>query len=109
MAHLLLWMAGCALFLSILRQLADVRPGPLGSVIVVAASLGPGAAWAGLLVLIGRWLRGSPWPVEPGHWLLAILGAIAQNLDFLLPNDFFDPRYWLAVLPGQEMIDGFSF
>jgi len=41
--------------------------------------------------------------------LLAILGAIAQNLDFLLPNDFFDPRYWLAVLPRQEMIDGFSF
>jgi hypothetical protein len=75
MAHLLLWMAGCALFLSIVRQLADVRPGPLGSAIVVAASLGPGAAWAGLLVLIGRWLRGSPWPVQPGHWLLAILGA----------------------------------
>lgn len=41
--------------------------------------------------------------------LLAILGAIAQNLDFLLPDDFFDPRYWLAVLPGREMIDGFSF
>lgn len=41
--------------------------------------------------------------------LLAILGAIAQNLDFLLPDDFFDPRTWLAVLPGREAIDGFSF
>ena len=41
--------------------------------------------------------------------LLAILGAVAQNLDFLLPNDYFDPRYWLTVLPGREMIDGFSF
>ncbi|WP_373489827.1 PH domain-containing protein [Parasphingorhabdus sp.] len=41
--------------------------------------------------------------------LLAILGAIAQNLDFLLPDDFFDPRHWLTVLPGREAIDGFSF
>ena len=41
--------------------------------------------------------------------LLAILGAVAQNLDFLLPDDYFDPRYWLTVLPEREMIDGYSF
>jgi putative membrane protein len=41
--------------------------------------------------------------------LLAILGAVAQNLDFLLPEAFFDPRYWLDALPEREMIDGFSF
>ncbi|WP_323799307.1 PH domain-containing protein [Parasphingorhabdus sp.] len=40
--------------------------------------------------------------------LLAILGAIAQNLDFLLPDGFFDPRNWLDALPEQETIDGFS-
>ena len=40
--------------------------------------------------------------------LLAILGAIAQNLDFLLPDGFFDPRTWLDALPGRETIDGFS-
>ena len=40
--------------------------------------------------------------------LLAILGAIAQNLDFLLPDGFFDPRNWLDALPERETIDGFS-
>ena len=40
--------------------------------------------------------------------LLAILGAVAQNLDFLLPDGFFDPRNWLDALPGKETIDGFS-
>jgi len=37
--------------------------------------------------------------------LLAVLGAIAQNLDFLLPDDFFDPRRWLDALPEAETID----
>lgn len=37
--------------------------------------------------------------------LLAVLGAIAQNFDFLLPDDFFDPRMWLDALPEPEMID----
>jgi len=37
--------------------------------------------------------------------LLAVLGAIAQNFDFLLPDDFFDPRLWLDALPEPETID----
>ena len=37
--------------------------------------------------------------------LLAVLGALAQNFDFLLPDDFFDPRMWLDALPEPEMID----
>ncbi len=40
--------------------------------------------------------------------LLAILGALAQNLDFLLPDGFFDPRNWIDALPEQETIDSFS-
>ena len=40
--------------------------------------------------------------------LLAIFGAIAQNLDFLLPDGFFDPRRWLDALPAPETIDGFG-
>ena len=40
--------------------------------------------------------------------LLAILGALAQNLDFLLPDGFFDPRSWIDALPEQETIDGLS-
>ncbi|WP_321326816.1 PH domain-containing protein [uncultured Parasphingorhabdus sp.] len=41
--------------------------------------------------------------------LLAILGALAQNLDFLLPGDFFDPRNWFNALSNQKIIDGLSF
>ena len=37
--------------------------------------------------------------------LLAVLGAVAQNLDFLLPDEFFDPRTWLDALPEAETID----
>ena len=37
--------------------------------------------------------------------LLAILGALAQNFDFLLPDGFFDPRRWINALPEQETID----
>lgn len=40
--------------------------------------------------------------------LLAILGALAQNLDFLLPDGFFDPRSWIDALPERETIDSFS-
>lgn len=40
--------------------------------------------------------------------LLAILGAIAQNLDFLLPNEYFDPWYWARKVTGQNVINRFS-
>ncbi|MEO9599350.1 PH domain-containing protein [Parasphingorhabdus sp.] len=41
--------------------------------------------------------------------LLAVLGAIAQNLDFLLPDGFFNPRNWIEALPDQDLINGLSF
>ncbi|NQV94591.1 MAG: PH domain-containing protein [Sphingomonadales bacterium] len=40
--------------------------------------------------------------------LLAILGALAQNLDFLLPGGFFNPRSWIDAFPEQDTINGFS-
>ncbi len=41
--------------------------------------------------------------------LLAVLGAIAQNLDFLLPDEFFNPWYWAEQLSEQDMVNGLSF
>lgn len=41
--------------------------------------------------------------------LLAVLGAIAQNLDFLLPDDFFNPWYWAKQLSEQDVVNGLSF
>jgi putative membrane protein len=40
--------------------------------------------------------------------LLAILGALAQNLDFLLPDGFFDPRSWIDAFPEQDTINAFA-
>ncbi len=40
--------------------------------------------------------------------LLAILAAIAQNLDFLLPDDFFNPWYWAKQLSEQDVVNGLS-
>ncbi len=41
--------------------------------------------------------------------LLAILAAIAQNLDFLLPDEFFNPWYWAEQLSEQDVVNGLSF
>lgn len=38
--------------------------------------------------------------------LLAIFGAIAQNLDFLIPNEYFDPSYWVDRFSDREVING---
>lgn len=40
--------------------------------------------------------------------LLAIIGTIAQNLDFLLPEGFFDPRNWIETISQQQTINGLS-
>lgn len=40
--------------------------------------------------------------------LLAIIGTIAQNLDFLLPEGFFDPRTWIETISQQDSINGLS-
>jgi len=40
--------------------------------------------------------------------LLAVLGTIAQNLDFLLPDGFFDPRNWIESVTELESINGLS-
>lgn len=40
--------------------------------------------------------------------LLAILGTVAQNFDFLLPDGFFDPRNWLDSLPDSASFNSLS-
>jgi putative membrane protein len=40
--------------------------------------------------------------------LLAVLGTIAQNLDFLIPEGFFDPRHWIETISQQNNLNGLS-
>ena len=41
--------------------------------------------------------------------LLAVIGTIAQNLDFLLPGEIFSPRYWAGLWLDQSFADDLSF
>lgn len=74
--HLLVWTACCAVFLGIARSMAQQPAGLAGASILVLVAAGEGAGWAGLATSLARLVRGKPWPVEPGQWLLAILGAV---------------------------------
>ena len=79
-AHLMLWIACTALYLSIIRILVQSGPGlaelPLVSIVLLLLhAIGAGAAGAGTLVFLVRRLRRVNWPIEPGEWLLFIVGT----------------------------------
>lgn len=40
--------------------------------------------------------------------IFAVLGAGLQNLDFLIPDQYFDPRRWLALATGQNWISDYG-
>ena len=75
--HLLLLTACYALYLSVVRSQAKAGPGVVGALLVCVFALGPGTAWAGCAVFLARRWRRARWPVEPGHWLLVVVGAQA--------------------------------
>lgn len=75
--HLLLWTSCCAVFLGLARAMAEKPSGTTGAIFLTLVAAGDGAAWAGLIITLARSIRGAPWPIEPGQWLLAILGVVA--------------------------------
>jgi hypothetical protein len=88
---MLLWVSCCGVYLMLLRRTGSTSPTWDVSVIFVLHALGHGAALAGCLMFIGRWLRGRRWVMEPGFWLLATLGAVAvaRIILGLIPRDVF--------------------
>jgi hypothetical protein len=87
--HLLLWTGCCALFLGLARLLMKGPAGSAGAVFLVCLAAGQGAAWAGLIITLVRSLRGRSWPVEPGQWLLAVIGvmvAVELLAEFAVAN-----------------------
>jgi hypothetical protein len=89
-AHLMLWVSCTAVFLSIVRALANQPVGVVGMGIACTSAATTGAAWAGLLIFVSRRIRRVAWPIEPGEWLVAVLGAslAIQMLQYLLPSNF---------------------
>lgn len=102
-AHLLIWVACCAVFLGLARGIAGRPSGTLGAMFLTFMAAGYGAAWAGLMITITRTIRGAPWSIEPGQWLLAVLG-VAVGVEVL--GEIASPR-WLrspqAVVQATAM------
>lgn len=73
--HLLLLTTCCGLYLSAVRSQTQAEAGVIGALLVCVFALGPGAAWAGLAVFVSRRWRAVRYRVEPGEWLLAVLGV----------------------------------
>lgn len=75
LGHLLLWAACCAAYLAVFRQLAQQQPTVSGMLLIVVATTIDGTALAGLAIFVTRRIRDVRWEIEPGEWLLAIVGA----------------------------------
>jgi hypothetical protein len=93
--HLLLWIAACAAAMAAVRHLSADQPSVWGLLLVSGYAAGCGAAWVGLAIWMVRAARGATWPVEPGHWLLVVLG-VRLGLDLAirlwLPRAFTSPQ-----------------
>ncbi len=109
LAQLLIWIVCFAVCLAVLRALASEPPKPPGVLSVLGIAICIATAWAGGVVLILRAASGARWPLEPGHWLLAVLG-VDSIIDILLritPQTVFAHPVlahnalvcWLYVLP----------
>jgi hypothetical protein len=75
-AHLLVWIGCCAVFLGLARGIERRPSGTLGAMFLTLVAASYGAAGAGLTITLARTVRGAPWSIEPGQWLLAILGVV---------------------------------
>ncbi len=83
-AHLMLWTAGSAVILAMYRGIFDEIepsvPHAIRLILTVSLLLGSmicGAAISSVAVfLYRRFTKGPPFPVQPGHWLLLILGVV---------------------------------
>ncbi|HWB08901.1 MAG TPA: hypothetical protein VG826_06745 [Pirellulales bacterium] len=74
--HLLVWVGCCGVFLGLARSLTEHPSGTLGAIFLTLVAAGYGAAWTGLVITLVRTLRGASWSIEPGQWLLAVLGVV---------------------------------
>ncbi len=74
--HLLLWTGCCAFYLGLARLLIAGPAGSAGAIFLIFLAAGQGAAWAGLIITLTRSLQGRSSPVEPGQWLLAVMGVM---------------------------------
>ena len=105
LAHPLLWTACFCGYLAVVRALSQQQIGWVGAVVATLQAIGGG--WVGLLIFASRRLRRAGWPIEPGEWLLAVLGTrlVLEVSLAQVPKAFFTaPETVLAALTGCLLV-----
>lgn len=87
--HIFLWITVCAIFFSVIQVAAKVPATGIGALraaaIVVLESIPVSAA----IVVTTRLVRGVRYPIQPGEWLLFVLGMaiLLRTAEVLWPED----------------------
>jgi hypothetical protein len=79
LAHLVLWLTGCAIYFSLARQFLPQPPeSPRQFLLLSALALYTSLCWTGMAVVVSRvfGIGRPPIAIEPGAWLLFSLGCI---------------------------------
>ena len=105
----MIWVACCAIYLACVSLLAGEARTTFDILLVLGQSLLFGTCWAAGIVLLVQAISGHRLSVQPGHWLLALMGAVAacEVVLAFLPGDMFRHSSavshaiacWLFVLP----------
>ena len=75
-AHLALWATVSSIYLVLIRNAGEFKPGVLGGIQLVAVAMFAGAAVSGTIIVTTRAIRGKPWSTAPGEWLAFVLGVL---------------------------------
>lgn len=74
--HMLLWLTMISLYFALAENLLDDRPrAVIGVFILVGQAVIAGAAWSGLLITLSRSWRRVAVIIEPGQWLMVVVGV----------------------------------
>jgi len=91
-AHLLLWVTMVSVYFAIARSLlGDQKPGLVGLLILLGQAAVAGAAWSGLSITANRVCRHQSFAIEPGQWLLVVVGLrlLLEALLHFKPGELF--------------------
>jgi hypothetical protein len=75
LAFLVAWITCTAIYLAVLRGRAANQPGIVGGIIASLLAALAGIAWTGFAMVVHRIVRGNTHRIEPGEWMLFILGT----------------------------------
>ena len=73
--HVILWITVCAFFFVVIQKAIQEEPTILGVLRAAAIVVLESVPVTGAIVIVYRIMRGVPYQIAPGEWLLFVLGA----------------------------------